>query len=103
VELKKAVVRAKAGDAEAFTWLVNRFQYLAVGYAYTALGDSHLAQDAVQEAFIAAYLNLPRLKEPEAFPGWLRSTVRHCCLRVLRRGRRCLPRGAGSTGYDTSR
>jgi F-type H+/Na+-transporting ATPase subunit beta len=36
------------------------------------LCDSGLAQDAAQEAFLEAYLNLPKLREPAAFPGWFR-------------------------------
>jgi len=32
------------------------------------LADSHEAEDVAQEAFIEAYLNLPKLREPAAFP-----------------------------------
>ena len=39
----------------------------------------------VQEAFVAAWLALPTLAEPAAFPGWLRGIVRHHAFRVLRR------------------
>ena len=39
----------------------------------------------MQEAFIAAWAALPSLAEPAAFPGWLRSIVRHHAFRLLRR------------------
>ena len=35
-----------------------------------SLGDFHLAEDAVQEAFIEAYPILSRVYGPVAFPGW---------------------------------
>src|SRR5918997_2240361 len=81
-----------AGRQEAFGALVERYQDAAYGYAYSLLGDRHLAQDAAQEAFLSAYRNLGALRVPGAFPGWLRRIVRTHCLR-LRRARTpaCLP------------
>lgn len=66
---------AQAGDLEAFGQVVQRFQDLAYAVAYTIVGDAHLAQDVAQEAFIEAYLCLPSLREPAAFPGWFRRIV----------------------------
>jgi len=40
--------------ADAFAELVRRYQDLVYGYAYSLLGDRGLAQDAAQEAFLAA-------------------------------------------------
>lgn|GEM_PF-6375961 len=37
-----------------------------MGYAYSLVGDFHLAEDAAQEAFIEAYLDLNKLQEPAA-------------------------------------
>ena len=39
-------------------------------------GDFGAAQDVVQDAFVAAWFSLPRLRTPAAFPGWFRSIVR---------------------------
>ncbi len=55
--------------------MVERFQRMAHAVAYAMLGDAHLAEDAAQEAFIEAYLCLPKLREPAAFPGWFRRIV----------------------------
>lgn len=68
----------------AFEALVRRYQDLAYGYAYALLHEPHLAQDATQEAFLAAYRNLAQLREPPAFAGWLRRIVRTYCLRLRR-------------------
>ncbi len=87
METRTLVARAGAGELAAFTELVQRHQDMAFGYAFAILRDFHLAQDAVQQAFVVAYFNLARLRRPERFPSWLRGIVRHQCLRMLR-GRR---------------
>lgn len=74
-ELRDWVAAAQSGDKEAFSEIVKRCQDMAYGIAYAMLGDTGLAQDAAQEAFIAAYLNLAALREPAAFPGWFRRVV----------------------------
>jgi RNA polymerase sigma factor (sigma-70 family) len=76
---------AIAGDKLAFVELTRRFQLFAFGYALAHIGDFQKAEDIVQEAFVAAWLALPTLAEPAAFPGWLRGIVRHQASRVLRR------------------
>jgi phenylalanyl-tRNA synthetase alpha subunit len=47
------VIRARGGDPAgrlaAFGELVSRFQDMAYGYAYSVLGDFHLAQDAAHQ------------------------------------------------------
>ena len=82
--LKSLVIRAQAGDLDAYSTLVQQFQDIAVGYAYSILGDFHLAQDAAQEAFIEAYNSLSKLREPAAFPGWFRKIVFKHCDRLTR-------------------
>jgi RNA polymerase sigma factor (sigma-70 family) len=86
------VNRACGGDVEAYTELVVRFQDMAYGYAYSILGDGHLAQDATQEAFLEAYRDLDKLRQPAAFAGWLRRIVLKRCDRIIRS--RQLPRAS---------
>lgn len=85
-DLIALVTRAQACDLDAYGCLVQRFQDMAVGYAYAYLGDVHLAEDAAQEAFIEAYVNLIQLRHPAAFAAWLRKIVFKHCDR-LRRGK----------------
>ncbi|MDY7010240.1 MAG: sigma-70 family RNA polymerase sigma factor, partial [Planctomycetota bacterium] len=84
-ELKSLVTRSRAGDVDAYGEIVRRFQDMAYGYAYSILGDFHLAEDAAQEAFIEAYRCLGNLHEPAAFPGWFRRIVFKHCDRLMRR------------------
>lgn len=84
-EIAKTVEQARGGDSAAYCTLVKGLQQAAYAYAYALLGDYHLAQDAIQEAFIEAYRSLPALREPRAFPAWLRRIVFKHCDRLTRR------------------
>ena len=61
-----------------------------MGYAFSVLGDWQLAEDAAQEAFVAAYCELPALRDPSAFPGWFRRILVKHIDRLRRSRRQCL-------------
>jgi RNA polymerase sigma-70 factor (ECF subfamily) len=82
------VMRAQNGDIEAFEKLVERFQDAVFGAAYATVRNFHDAQEIAQEAFILTYQELPRLREPEKFPGWLRRLTITACNRFLGSRRR---------------
>ena len=79
------VLRARKGDADAFALLIERFERTALATAFGQLHDGHRAGDAVQEAFLRAWQELPRLQEPERFGGWLLQIVRHAAIDMRRR------------------
>lgn len=83
-DVRELVARAQRGDLDAFGQIVHRFQDMAVGYAYSILGDFHLAEDAAQEAFIGCFTELRQLREPDAFPSWFRRIVFTQCNRLTR-------------------
>lgn len=90
--LESLINRIREGDDDAYGLVVRRFQDMAVGYGYSILRDFQLAEDAAQEAFIEAYRNLNRLREPAAFPGWFRRIVFKQCDRITRnRSRAVIP------------
>ena len=70
--ISSLVIAAQNGDKDSFSALVQRFQGMAYTSAYSMLRDVQLAEDVAQEAFVEAYLHLPTLREPDAFPGWFR-------------------------------
>lgn len=84
-DFQPLVARAQTGDLAAFGRLVDRFRDMAYGYAYALLGDFELAADATQEAFVQAHRGLLGLRDPKAFPGWLKRIVFTCCTRATRR------------------
>ncbi|MBT8359699.1 MAG: hypothetical protein KJO32_02005, partial [Deltaproteobacteria bacterium] len=73
------VSAAAEGDKEAFEVLVSRFHQMALAEAGRWLDDSGSAEDAVQEAFFTVFLKLSDLRDPRAFPAWLKKIVRTCC------------------------
>jgi DNA polymerase III subunit alpha len=83
-EMKNLVALARDGDAYAYGQLVQRLQAPALAKARHILRDYHLAEDAVQEAFVAAYTDLGKLRDPQAFTAWLLRIVAHRCHRLLR-------------------
>lgn len=89
--LADTVRRAQGGELTAFRELVVRFQDMVVGYAFSLLGDFHLAEDAAQEAFLAVFQDLASLRQPGAFVPWLRTVVGKHCDRISRRRRSAEP------------
>lgn len=85
------LARAAAGDAQAFRSLVERYQHLVFGCAYTVLGDRDDAEDAAQDAFLRLYRSLHAFRGEAAFETWLfRLTVSAAVdhrRRALRRAR----------------
>lgn len=73
-----------AGEKDAFSTLVRRYQNYAYGVALGVLADFDLARDVVQEAFLRSCHDLAKLREPERFSGWLGGIVRHTALRAVR-------------------
>jgi RNA polymerase sigma-70 factor (ECF subfamily) len=63
---------------------VNRYRDAACGVAYHYLGGFDDAQDAVQEAFVHAYLRLNQLSDPGKFAPWLRRITANACADLLR-------------------
>jgi RNA polymerase sigma factor (sigma-70 family) len=85
--INELVVRAQAGDLEAFGRLVQRTQAMAYAVAKGILRDSGLAEDAAQDAYLRAFRRLHELEEAASFAGWLRRIVITVALN-MRRARR---------------
>ncbi len=76
-----------SGRRDHYTELVNRYERAALATATAVLRDCHSAEDAAQEAFVIAYLQLAKLRKPKAFGGWLLKIVRNEAIRIARRQR----------------
>ena len=82
------VERAASGDVDAFEALVAARLNRAFRTASAILGSEADAHDAVQEAFVAAWRQLPKLRDRARFDAWLNRTVVNRCRDVHRRRRR---------------
>jgi RNA polymerase sigma-70 factor, ECF subfamily len=85
------VSRARRRDADAFAALIERYERTALSVAFAQLHDSHRAGDAVQEGFLRAWQELPRLQESAKFGGWLLQIVRNAAIDQRRRIRPSTP------------
>jgi RNA polymerase sigma-70 factor (ECF subfamily) len=88
VDQRDLVDRAGRGDHDAFAALVRASVARLDAASRLILHDPELARDAVQEALVKAWRDLPGLRDPDRFDAWIyRITVRSC-LEILRRRRR---------------
>ena len=71
LEDAELIERAKDGDVRAYEELVRRHQGVAARVAYLASRGADDALDAVQEAFVKAYVALPRFRVGAPFRPWL--------------------------------
>lgn len=85
--------RVLQGDKNAFAAVMDMFRDMAMRLATARLGDRFLAEDAVQEAFLGAFVKLPLLHDLEAFPGWFRTILIRHCERMRQRQARAVPPG----------
>ena len=84
----RLVERARDGDDVAFTELVDLDGDRCYAIAYRILRDAERAQDAVQQALLQAWRELPRLRDPERFGPWLHRLLVNACYEEARRHRR---------------
>src|SRR6266567_2526754 len=82
------VARAGAGDADAFADLVAPRLDRLLRSARAILGNEADARDATQDAFLSAWVNLPRLRDDRHFDAWLNRVLLNRCRDLLRHRRR---------------
>ena len=82
------VERARAGDRQAFASLVHQASGSLYSVAYRILRDAGLAEDALQDALITAWRQLPGLRDPDRFEAWTHRILVHACYAEARRSRR---------------
>jgi len=81
------VQAAIEGDQDAFTELVYTYQDAVYNLCYRLLSERTEAEDAAQEAFLRAYLNLQRYDPSRSFKTWLLTIASNHCIDRLRRRR----------------
>ncbi len=81
------VRRSSEGDSAAFGQLVFRYRRAAYAVALSVTRRHEDAEDAAQEAFIAALARIEECRNPEKFAGWFLTIVRNRSRNLLRRER----------------
>lgn len=75
------------GKRESFAPLVARYERLTLATVLRTLSDRHLAEDVLQESFVAAFRSLHKLRATSSFGPWLAGIARKQALKALRRQR----------------
>ncbi len=82
--------QALKGNTEAFTQLVEAYQTPVYNLCYRMLGDAYEAEDAAQETFLRAYMNIQKYDRARSFSTWLLSIAAHYCIDQIRKRRMIL-------------
>ena len=87
--MERALVeRARHGDRDAFASLVHELSDRLYAVAYRILRDTGLAEDALQNALVAAWRQLPHLRDDGRFEAWLTRILVRICYETSRASRR---------------
>ena len=83
--------RAKRGDKEAFSTLALQVGDRLYAVAYRILRDAGRAEDAVQQAFLIAWRELPTLRDDSRVEAWFYRLLVNACYAEIRHTRRWQP------------
>ncbi|NQU40808.1 MAG: RNA polymerase sigma factor [Lentisphaerae bacterium] len=83
-----AVEAVRQGDTERYGELVERYQRLVYGIAWSRLGDRSLCDDVSQETFVRGFRFLGALRTPEKYGAWIARIARNTATRMGRKRRR---------------
>lgn len=84
---KRLISEAAGGDPDAFLELIKPHDHALRGLAYRMLRDAHLMDDALQDAYLAAYRSLPRFRGDSSFKTWIFRIVHNACIDIIRKRR----------------
>lgn len=78
---------AQRGNRQAFSRIILREAPRQLRVAQRMLGSESAAEDAVQEAFAAAWLAIGRYDPTRPFPAWMTRITLNKCRDIMRRDR----------------
>jgi len=78
--------RARDGDAEAFGLLYERYARSIHDMIYSLVRNPTLADDLTQTAFLQAFENVGRLRDPDMVQSWLYTIAHNAARRHITRG-----------------
>ena len=85
IEDELLVLQCQAGDGDALTTLIARWQPRLAGLAWRLTSQREAAQDIVQDSWLAIVRGLKRLDDPALFRTWAYRIVKNKCADWTRR------------------
>ncbi len=82
------VEAAQRGDQAAFVDLVKLRGGRLLAIAHRILRDVDRAEDALQDALVIAWRDLPSLRDPDRFDAWVHRLLTHVCIAQAGRERK---------------
>ncbi len=82
----EAVLRCQDGDHEAFRHLVEQYQHVLYGTAYLMTGNASVAEEYVQDAFLAAWRGMNTFRIGRPMKPWLVRILVNTIVSQRRRG-----------------
>jgi len=79
------MLRARQGDRDAFTELVEKYKQPVMNLAFRTLRDLTEAEDLAQNVFVQVWKSAPRYEATAKFSTWLFTIARNLCLNEIRR------------------
>ncbi|HEY8461067.1 MAG TPA: sigma-70 family RNA polymerase sigma factor [Blastocatellia bacterium] len=79
------IERTLAGETDAFSLLVRRWERSIYGLSLRMLGRDEDARDVCQETFLAAFRNLRKFRGDAKFSSWLYRIALNACHSRLRK------------------
>ena len=85
IDIVGLVTRAQSGDRQAYSRLYAHFQPSVYAVALAYLRDMQAAQELTHDVLVQAFEKLSQLRQPAAFPGWLRQMATHMAINRVSR------------------
>jgi RNA polymerase sigma-70 factor (ECF subfamily) len=85
IEFPTPLIRAKAGDHDAFAELIERHEAMVFSLAYHFFNDRSRAEETAQDVFLQLYRNLGSLESDAHVLYWLRQVTTRRCIDQARR------------------
>ena len=83
--MEELVRRLKNGEKEAFEDIVALLKHNLFIIAIATVKDEYIANEAIQETFIALYLNIKKIKNAEKIECWAASVLVNNCKRLIKK------------------
>jgi RNA polymerase sigma factor (sigma-70 family) len=93
---------AVGGDPAAWEKIMRRYEPAVAAMIFTYRLQEADARDATQRTWLRLLESARQIREPEALGGWLKTTARRECLRILTEQRRIDPLPDGTDCADTT-